>query len=270
MSYQYFGEYLVSKGTITLDDLIDSLIYQVSSIPSDCEILRNEKIISSEDFLKIFKYQYSENVSFVEACKELNLWQADFEMTIQEKISHLKTPLGEILISKKILDLEALTQLLDEFWSQKSKVSTDLNINNAEKEPFTYKMLDADQLMDFRDHFDDKKYESCKKIFEMITNITDHAERKVLMEKSFKLIQSIVGIASILSLNVVGSLFSKLSTHLQTTIENQTSANGLDLYLEVLDYGWLLRNSVMENLSEEEFMKQPENLGRYKELLGKF
>ena len=118
-----FGEYLVEKNLISKDQLAVCLIDQVRSMPSYVEVAWNEKMINAEQVLLIVKIQFEKKKGFIDVLKEIGVWNQDFEKKFNEKVSSIRTPLGQLLLNRKILPAEALTHALDEYLSQVSKQS---------------------------------------------------------------------------------------------------------------------------------------------------
>ena len=115
---KYFGEYLVSKGLLTEDALVDALIEQVRSIPSMAEVLFKKKTLSTNDFLSAFRVQSEKQVDFKQACIQASVWSEALETLVIQEVQAAKVPLGQILIQKGLVDLSTLTKALDEFLSR--------------------------------------------------------------------------------------------------------------------------------------------------------
>lgn len=117
-----FGEYLVDKGLISEDQLLDALIAQIEEQSSVVKIVRDLDLIKKTDILKVLKQQVKDQTSFLETASKMSLWNADKNLKLFEFMSTERTPLGEILVGKKYLDIGKLTSALDDFFGEKLKV----------------------------------------------------------------------------------------------------------------------------------------------------
>ena len=111
----FFGEYLVSKGHIKPEALVDALIEQTKESPSIAEVARNQQLYSDEDFLNIFSVQSKKNTDFKSAAIELNLWSPEVEQKVDSEIIKTRTPIGQILTKRKAISFDVLTKALDDF-----------------------------------------------------------------------------------------------------------------------------------------------------------
>jgi len=112
-----FGEFLVEQKLIGTDVLADALVEQVRGMPSYVELAWRNKLVSSEAILSLLKLQTGKRIGFMEASRELGLWSLEFEKTLLEDLGSIRIPLGQILVSRGVLTLEAITHALDEYLS---------------------------------------------------------------------------------------------------------------------------------------------------------
>ncbi len=113
-----FGEYLVEKKIVTASQLVAALIKQNAMLPSVAEVAFEKKIISPEQILSIFKIQHASKTGFIEAARELNIWNNEFHQDVEKHISSLRMPLGQILIEMTSIPLESITHALDDFLAE--------------------------------------------------------------------------------------------------------------------------------------------------------
>ena len=131
-----FGEYLVEKKIVTASQLVAALIKQNAMLPSVAEVAFEKKIITPEQILAIFKIQHASKTGFIEAARELNIWNNEFHQDVEKHISSLRMPLGQILVEMTSIPLESITHALDEFLAEINEVpsSTSTVAPVAEKE----------------------------------------------------------------------------------------------------------------------------------------
>ncbi len=115
---KYFGEYLVSKGIITEEILINAIFHQTRLIPTVAEIVFKKRLISPSQVLGALKIQHEKKIDFKTACQHLALWTDELERHVYNEIKQNTMPLGQILISSGAIDLTTITKALDEFLSQ--------------------------------------------------------------------------------------------------------------------------------------------------------
>lgn len=115
---KYFGEYLVSKGIVNEDCLVETLITQVRGLPSVAEILFEKKALPAKTFLRAFEVQHEKKVDFRQACRELSVWTEDLDALVAKAVQERKTPLGQLLVKEGHTDITTLTKALDEFLSR--------------------------------------------------------------------------------------------------------------------------------------------------------
>jgi len=114
---KFFGEYLVEKGLIEKSQLVDALIEQIEQQPSIVRCVRDGNLLSTDEILETLKFQIEHQLSFLEAAKKLSFWTEEKTAALVTGLSVNRLPLGEILVSKKILDVVTLTRALDDFFA---------------------------------------------------------------------------------------------------------------------------------------------------------
>jgi|GEM_PF-3105971 len=112
-----FGEFLVDKGLITEDQLLEVVMQQVASAPSLPELLRKLDLLPGRDLLKVFKRQAQRGLEFRTAAQSLGLWSEELEEKVRKSLSLERKPIGEILVSQGVLQQKELPYLLDEYFS---------------------------------------------------------------------------------------------------------------------------------------------------------
>lgn len=115
---KYFGEYLVSKGIISEEVLLDALFQQARAQPSASEIAFRKRLIPFGQILDVIKLQYEEGLDFKSASQKLGIWNSDFDQSILNETKYNHLPLAEVLVKSGAADLTVLTKALDEFLSR--------------------------------------------------------------------------------------------------------------------------------------------------------
>lgn len=136
-----FGEYLLEKKLVTMEQLVSALAIQASELPSILEIIHKNKFLSHQQIYDCLVLQARKEVEFIQACKELGFWSDDLSQKIVGAVRKRRTPLGQILVQSGAIDFKALTGALDEYFSicddggKEAPEQTDTSPKESEKEP---------------------------------------------------------------------------------------------------------------------------------------
>lgn len=114
-SAKTFAEYLIEQNVINETTLVDTLIEQQRDQPSVLEIVREQNLLDPKQLVQILSLQSRQGIDFQSACVHLNLWNDSLATALIQESQRRHRPLGEILIANKVMDLKALTAVLDAF-----------------------------------------------------------------------------------------------------------------------------------------------------------
>lgn len=120
-----FGEFLVEKGHIQEDILVQAIVQQVSLLPSAPEIILQRKLLPHNQLLAILKHQAQWQTDFSMSAQALGLWSPELRSAILKSIAEVRMPLGQILINMGALEAEALPHLLDEYFVENIKSASE-------------------------------------------------------------------------------------------------------------------------------------------------
>jgi hypothetical protein len=110
-----FGEYLVEKGLVSAEQLLAALVEQIHSMPALVDIIYRRKLLSPLELLAALKYQTVHRAEFRSACEALSLWGPKLAEAIEEELLRASRPIGEILVKRGSLGLEALIVALADY-----------------------------------------------------------------------------------------------------------------------------------------------------------
>jgi HPt (histidine-containing phosphotransfer) domain-containing protein len=110
-----FGEYLIERNIVSTEQMVAALIRQTSKLPGMAEIAYNKKLLRPDQLFKIMKIQNEQHSGFIEAAKELNIWNEQLSKQFETIADELRTPLIQILIEMEAAKLESITHALDDF-----------------------------------------------------------------------------------------------------------------------------------------------------------
>jgi len=301
MTSKYFGEFLVEKGVISQDNLVDALIEQIAATPPLCQLVHQKRILSPEKIFEAFRYQQDKQVEFMSACLALGFWTKEVQDKVSLILDDIRKPLGHILVNKGLLDLKKLTTMLDEFLSQLSVTPAPLKEEVpiptpvlspapiAAVEPIleqattnSASVLDLVEnyqpgiLMELDETFDERKRKMMRVAFSLIKDNAgvDKAICKKLMMDVIKIVRSLNGLLGLLGVD-------KLSEILMATEEYLNNINGVvddkaqadlisdtELLIKAIDISWALRTSTITNASERAFFNDKKNMTDYDLVLG--
>lgn len=114
-----FGEFLVDKKLISIDQLLGALLVQLEEQPSLARLTMEHKLLNVSELLEVLKSQSKNKSTFLAAAASFSFWDPQKEERLMHYLSNAKTPLGEILIKNNSLDVGTLTNALDEYFGDK-------------------------------------------------------------------------------------------------------------------------------------------------------
>ena len=127
MSAKFFGQYLLEKGRITSQQLVDALEYQKSITAPIGALALDQGLLTVDQIKLILGRQLKSEKRFGELAVSLGLLtQARVDELIQTQSSH-KLLLGEALMVKGYISVETLERELKEYKKEEDKLSTQLN-----------------------------------------------------------------------------------------------------------------------------------------------
>lgn len=282
-----FGEYLIDKGIISKGDLVKALIIQLESTPSVTEAVYKNGLRNTDEFFEIFQIQFKKKTGFIEAARELGLWDDKVQSSVEKYIASTRIPLGEILVQTGLAEIETISHALDDFLagvevvpvatqeiipSDESKDNDFLSelasienevLNNPEPsnphsayfEYFTLDLfLELTSLLSFEQAgtFSSERINEIINIFRTLKGSARFAN----LYKSEKLISSIeTKFQAVLKVGV-----EKMTPALMIKLENHSKR-----YLDVL---WSICEELQNNLNEDESIRTRNLETTYKQLSG--
>jgi hypothetical protein len=246
---KYFGQFLVSKGIISEDTLVDALIEQVTQLPSLLQLVRSMNLIPSAVLLTVFDKQSAKQLEFKHACHELGLWSAEIDIAIKKALEEARIPLGQILLKKSVTDLQTLTKALDEFLShlEVEKAQTgDLpktpgqSISGSnDHAPQANIALDPVLVEELLAYLTEERLVNLGTLFGHLTN-DNIKSNKELQDKALKQLfsegRSIRGLLRFVRLEKAEALVARLEAVLLKSME-QSASGDLHLLEELSDLG---------------------------------
>lgn len=218
---QYFGDYLVSKGIIKQESLIDALVEQIRHLPSIPEIIFDKKLLPCSDFIKAFAIQNEKQFDFRRACQELSVWNDEIEALVIKEIQRVRLPLGQILIKKGYADLATITKALDEFLS-KIEVPVALPPQQCNIDPLL--------LKEFEKNLTEEKTLQIKNQFDGLAILMGETELLLDVIKSLVLDLHLVrGLLRCVRMDRFETLFAQLENYATRVIQQLQSGKTPDL-----------------------------------------
>jgi hypothetical protein len=122
-----FGEFLVSKGVITNDDLLSALMEQIKVMPSIAEIVYNQKLVSVQELAQVLSLQSKTQVDFISACKQAGKWNERIQEQVWSELENVRVPLVQVLVRHKKLSHESVNKYLDSYLAETQSSSAKVN-----------------------------------------------------------------------------------------------------------------------------------------------
>ena len=285
MKSKYFGEFLVEKGVITEENLVDALIEQLANTPPLCQVIHQKKILSSAKIFEAFRFQQDNQVEFMQACKAIGAWTQEVQEKAFNSLDDIRKPLGHILVSKGLIDLKKLTNMLDEFLSQLSMapaaapIPTPVSIPVVVAAPVieSEELMESYQpgiLMELDETFDEKKRKMVRVALSLVKDNagSDNAICKKLMGDVYKIVHGLNGLLGLLALDKLSELLTDMEQYLSVIQpklldrSKEQLISDTEVLTKGIDLAWGLRMSIMNNATERTFFEDDQNSQQYSQL----
>ncbi len=282
MSIRYFGEYLISKNAISAQDLARALITQAKEIPPLADIALELDYLNAEEVVQAFHLQQEKGLSFLWAVKVLKGEQSEVVKKLETAIEERRTPLGQILLHLKVIDLRSLTLMLDDYLSQaEAPGERGLDVESVKLEEVTTLLSGGEDLTypegmlaELETLLEERKYRAVKVALSFV-NDKSIPEAKVIIKllgDVSKILQPIIKFTSAIGVRHMNALLVhmqlKINSLQDPTIfsddEIRSLASNLSLCNEEL---WKLRNIVLREFTEESYAHIKENRDHFQQAL---
>jgi hypothetical protein len=271
MNCKYFGDYLIQKGVLTDEHLVDALIEQLGSTPSLCQVVHQQKMLPPHTILEAFRYQQDHQVEFLEACRAIGVWSTELQGTATTVLEAVRKPLGQILVNRGLVDLKKLTYMLDEFLSQ---IAAATPAPEAVAPPASAVATDATVdtfqpgiLMELGESFDDKKKKIARTALVLLKENSggDMQICRKLLQDVQAIIQSVNRAVAFLAMDKLTELLTTIEARLGQILSGLPARPVEEIVLEAealiraIDVAWGLRMSIINTRSESAFFSQDAN-----------
>ena len=272
MTIQYFGEFLVHKNIINDDQLVDVLIEQMTSQPTFAQVAKEKKILTSQELMTILKYQIDQKVDFITSGKKLDIINLEREKVLRDFVDEVRTPIGQILIAKNLMNLKTLTSMLDEYLSQDNlKASEPSLINDQEPDQAVNKInIKSPNLINLEEGFDERKKRLVKVALTLIkdTNKIEPSSALKIFKDVYKIVHTLSGVMNVVGINSLIEMFEPMDKILGASIEilNEKKTfqmRTVDTLINAIDISWNLRNAILQDGDDSLFLKKNETLMTY-------
>ena len=263
---KFFGQYLVSKGIISEDVLADALIEQLIKLPSVVEVVRKKNLLPASVLLNVFARQTEKQLEFKHACNDLGVWNSEIDTLVKKELELLRVPLGQILIKKGATDLQTITKGLDEFLSR-AEVASPVTVKENKLETPQPKAVDPLFLDEFVTFLTDERLQDLKSLFSALIEGTAEGARAPLIQnlrKLFNEFRSLRGILKFAQMDKIEVFVAQIEVLIFRAIEQVGQADVhllpilKDLGHSVVELLGLLKRSLLQEKSENSYLKNPE------------
>jgi hypothetical protein len=262
MKKKYFGAYLIEKGLISESELVGVLIQQLKTIPSACEVVHKNNLLSASEIYKIFNCQSSTGQDFISAASSLSLWTTDLEKRVQEMMNSQKALLGELLISKGLIRTEVLVDALDEYINEPAAEEVQLPKVKVAEEKVSEEKVAAVVFQKQPDTADTVKVEIVEYFSpDYYKKIMSDAQTLEL-EKLVGLVREVRGRVYLAELRRLNSILGGLEGLLRINMTSKKVPEVQEyrsLVQDSFSLSWDIVKAWQNGISEEAFIKSPEH-----------
>jgi hypothetical protein len=136
-----FGEFIVERGLLPKEQVLEALIYQIASRSSVAEIVYDNALLGIDEQLKILAYQHYSGADYKSSGETLGFWTHEIEC--QTSILEAKKgplPLGEVLVRLGFFNVNQMTLALQDFVdfkedTRRTRLETERNQSKAFHRP---------------------------------------------------------------------------------------------------------------------------------------
>ncbi len=125
MAVKFFGQFLVEKGFITRENLLEALELQQATNLKFGEMAHAMGLLTSEDIERIHRAQLSEDLRFGDAAEKLGLLTPEQVQQVATRQSNSYLYIGRALVEIGALDADQLERYLREFQSDQAPYRMD-------------------------------------------------------------------------------------------------------------------------------------------------
>jgi hypothetical protein len=260
-----FGEYLVEKGVVGADALAAALVEQVRRTPSVCQVVHEQRLLSTDDFLAVMARQSRDRGGFVEACRAMGHWNEAFQTRVEHAIAAVRIPLGQLLVQRGAARFEDLSRALDEFLADvegPKRPAAAAKPAPAAPAPATAHVDDS-VLADLREILADGRRD------EVLALITaweaDAAQAGPLIDA----LHSVGGVAGFVRADAMRALADRCESRVRASTGSPDAERAVQCALlrEAVDLFWKLRQELLEKREEAGWLAVASNRAFYDALM---
>lgn len=286
MNSKYFGEFLVEKGVISQENLVEALIDQIATTPPLCQVIFQKNILPTAKIFEAFRFQQDHQVEFMSACQSIGAWTQNVQDKTFQAIDEIRKPLGHILVNKGLIDLKKLTNMLDEFLSQLTIIPTSQPAfippaassapEVKKSSPQASSLIDLSELtesfqpgilMELEETFDEKKKKMIRVALSLVKDNagSDLVICKKLMMDVYKIVHALNGLLGLLALDKLSEFLTSMEGYLNTLqplLADRSTEKIIDDTIQLtkaIEFSWALRSSILTHANERVFLGEVEN-----------
>jgi hypothetical protein len=267
-----FTDYLIKKGIISNDIILELLIDQYRRMPSTIEVVVGKKILPIYKIYKIFESMDHYGFDFQRTAENLDMWTEDCQKSLERERKKYKLPIGQIIVRKKLATTSEMVKLLEEYHTEiygephkPNEMMEDIETTESGSSDFTVEFLaiDEESLTDYLSTVDTEKRSEIEHNILEWEKLHKETEREAEFEKNINFVyreyHTIKGSSKFIRAELIGKIvheaegllsvfkdnFKKIS---QDTVERMSSVN-----LSLLDIVWGILDCLYQNHSEEPY-----------------
>lgn len=266
-----FGEYLVEKKYINNDQLLKALLIQLTETPPIAKVVLESKILDTQQTLACLKEQALSSCSFIDAAKKQGVWNSSYDEKIRLELQSKRSPLGEILVRESVIEINALTRALDEYFSE-TKKATPIETKPsaaptpAAVQPVTSSNSDSTLSGDVVAYFNQSLFQSMEKVMAAFRDksVGHLADSQELINQ----IHQIVGAAKLFGAGELSILTEELEKIIRTITTRKKDKIGLDHFEKaklIIEFSITLFKELIADNEKEPIQLTAFTAGKYKD-----
>ena len=174
----FFGEFLLMKNIISEEQLLDALIFQVENLPSFLRVLKEEKLLSSSEIVRVIQKQLLQKTDIVSILREENIVDEPTIKKLYQRQVEGRKMLGRALVELKMIEQSVIEKMLFEFLQIKDNLQKNIQQESAEKTKESVKETVDEKVTEKKSNLEisDAALESMKELGLSIEEFLSHSK----------------------------------------------------------------------------------------------
>jgi len=281
-----FTDFLVERGIISNDIILELLIEQYRKIPSTIEIVVGKKLLPIYKIFKVFKNMDNFGFDFQKTAESLKHWSDDLQAGVEKERKKYKLPIGQIIVRKKLASTKQMVTLLEEYnnlkygeYERTQGMMLDIEVQKIDTANFEVEFLaiDEDSLTDYLSTVDGEKRNEIEHKIINWEKLCEAGNREKEFEENINFVyreyHTIKGSSRFIRAQLIGKIVHLAEDLLSAFKEKykdipKTTVEALsNLNLIIMDIVWDILDCLYKNKSEEPYWEVKGNQEKVKDVI---